>query len=88
MHFLLLFASLFIVQLFLAQENSQKIKLKLNQYGVYDQDLLPSSFHKKNRSKLRNLMAENSVAVFFPTQLKTVLTTLTFNTIKTLIFII
>lgn len=31
----------------------------------YDQDLLPATFHKERREKLRALLPENSVAVFF-----------------------
>lgn len=37
----------------------------LGQDHRYDQDLLPMSFHAKNRENLRKLMPKNSVAIFF-----------------------
>ena len=33
--------------------------------GVFDTDLLPASFHQERRQKLRELMPDSSVAVFF-----------------------
>ena len=32
---------------------------------TYDKDLLPASFHKKNRDTVRKKMPANSVAIFF-----------------------
>lgn len=34
-------------------------------YGIYDKDLLPASFHKERRDSLRSLMEPNSVMVLF-----------------------
>lgn len=48
----------------------QDSKLDLEQFGIYDRDLLPSSFHLKNREKVRDFMPKNSVAVFFSSPLK------------------
>ncbi len=66
-HILLVF--LFPFALF-SQEVNKRQQLKLNQFGVYDTDLLPASFHKNNREKLRAYMPKNSVAVFFSSPIK------------------
>ncbi len=41
------------------------LKKSLEQYGIYDKDLLPPEFHESRREALRNLMPVNSLAVFF-----------------------
>ncbi len=54
----------------IGQEVENTKALKINQFGIYDTDLLPASFHKKNREKLRSFMPNNSVAVFFSSPVK------------------
>lgn len=61
---------LFATQLVVAQEISRTNSLDLSEFGIYDTDLLPASFHKKNRENLRALMPNNSVAVFFSSPIK------------------
>lgn len=56
--------------LLIGQEITNSKEIQLNQFGVYDTDLLPASFHKKNREKIRELMPDNSVAVFFSSPIK------------------
>lgn len=53
-----------------AQEVNKSKQLKLDQFGIYDMDLLPASFHKKNREALRSFMPKNSIAVFFSSPIK------------------
>lgn len=49
-----------------AQEENIKIrKSQIDNYGIYDTDLLSKEFHAERREALRELMPENSVAVFF-----------------------
>ena len=55
----------------LAQEVNDVSEVSLKQFGIYDKDLLPASFHKKNREKIRSLMSDNSVAVFFSAPVRT-----------------
>lgn len=50
---------------FVAQEIETSKKMQQSQFSVYDTDLLPASFHKKNRDRLREFMPHNSVAIFF-----------------------
>jgi len=52
------------------QTESSSVEIKLDNYGIYDTDLLPASFHKKNREALRELLPHNSVAVFFASPIK------------------
>lgn len=54
-----------------AQEIKEADEVHLKQFGIYDKDLLPASFHKNNREKLRSLMPDNSVAVFFSAPVRT-----------------
>lgn len=56
--------------LLLAQEVNKNKQLKLNQFGIYDTDLLPAYFHKKNREALREFMPKNSIAIFFSSPVK------------------
>jgi len=65
MYFLFVF-----VQVNYAQEKPTKHKINLNQYAIYDTDLLPAFFHKRNRTNLRELMPNNSVAIFFSNAIK------------------
>jgi Xaa-Pro aminopeptidase len=50
---------------FFAQETEKTSKTLLTNYGRYDADLLSKEFHAGRRATLRQLMPENSVAVFF-----------------------
>lgn len=56
--------------LLIAQEINKSKQLKLDQFGIYDMDLLPASFHQQNREALRELMPKNSIAVFFSSPIK------------------
>ena len=38
--------------------------------GIFDTDLLPPSFHKERRQKLRELMPDSSVAIFFSSPIR------------------
>ena len=40
--------------------------------GIFDTDLLPPSFHKERRQKLRELMPDSSVAIFLMTSMLTI----------------
>lgn len=48
-----------------AQENDTVKQNFTNKYGIYDTDLLSKEFHANRREALRELMPDNSVAVFF-----------------------
>lgn len=41
-----------------------------HEVGVFDTDLLPASFHKERRQKLRALMPDSSVAIFFSSPIR------------------
>lgn len=60
---------LFIILLFPLLARSQEVKIDLRidttSTNPYETDLLSPEFHKKNREALRQLMPNNSVAVFF-----------------------
>ena len=70
MRFLFISVIFAFVQIGHSQEKPRKHEINLNQYAIYDLDLLPASFHKKNRANLRNLMSNNSVAIFFSNSIK------------------
>ena len=72
MHFIKLgVIFLFIFKTTFTQELTTTTKtLELSDFGIYDTDLLPASFHKKNREKLRALMPSNSISVFFSNPIK------------------
>lgn len=71
MRFLYLHLILFsLFQIGYSQEKPKKHEINLNKYAIYDIDLLPASFHKRNRVKLRELMGRNSVAIFFSNSVK------------------
>ncbi len=70
MRFFYLYLLFSFVQTGYSQEQPKKHEINLNQYAIYDTDLLPASFYKKNRENLRALMGNNSVAVFFSNAIK------------------
>lgn len=61
---------IFILNFSFAQEVEISKKIDLSNFGIYDTDLLPASFHKKNRENLRALMPNNSISVFFSNPIK------------------
>ncbi len=67
-----LFFILILSPIFLkAQENVMELpKDSIVKPVLYETDLLPASFFKKNRNALRQLMPANSVAVFFANPIK------------------
>ena len=54
MRYCFLFISLFLVGSVVSQEIPEKISIKTNYdtLGIYDEDLLPASFHAGNRNKV------------------------------------
>lgn len=63
--------SFFLFYLFIISK-AQEIR-KFNNFDTptyYDNDLLPPTFHKKNREKLRALLPDSSVAIFFSASVK------------------
>ncbi|MDB4089189.1 aminopeptidase P N-terminal domain-containing protein [Flavobacteriales bacterium] len=56
-----------------SQEKVIKLDNKVvtpNHVGIYDTDLLPSSFHKERREKLRNLLPDSSVAILYSSPIR------------------
>ncbi len=50
-----------------SQELAKEFKYESNvdSLGIYDTDLLPASFHKENRKKVRALMPDSTMAVYY-----------------------
>ena len=67
MRYCFLFISLFLVGSVISQEIPEKISIKTNYdtLGIYDEDLLPASFHAGNRNKVRALMPERTMAIYY-----------------------
>jgi Xaa-Pro aminopeptidase len=73
-----IYSSLFVFTLFfLSNTFGQEKKniemdtsLNPNDVGIFDSDLLPANFHKERRQKLRDLMPDSSVAVFFSSPIR------------------
>ncbi|MFZ5552822.1 MAG: aminopeptidase P N-terminal domain-containing protein [Bacteroidota bacterium] len=64
-HFATLFFLCSSVYVFSQNENGNKTDKKLPDVADYDTDLLTKDFHRGRREALRNLMPDNSMAVFF-----------------------
>lgn len=48
----------------------QESNINPEEVGVFDNDLLPASFHRERRQKLRDLMPDSSVAIFFSSPIR------------------
>lgn len=66
----LVIISLLLTGFFQAQEVKENKALTAIDFGLYDEDELPISFHAERRDALRVLMPENSVAVFFASPIR------------------
>ena len=67
MRYCFLLTSLFLIGSVISQEIPEKISIKTNYdtLGIYDEDLLPPSFHAGNRNKVRALMPERTMAIYY-----------------------
>ena len=67
MRYCFLLTSLFLIGSFISQEIPEKISIKTNYdtLGIFDEDLLPPSFHAGNRNKVRALMPERTMAIYY-----------------------
>ena len=50
-----------------SQELAKEFRYESNvdSLGIYDTDLLPASFHKENRKKVRALMPDSTMAIYY-----------------------
>jgi len=71
-YFYKIIALFFLLLTFLSKQYAQELKqtVPVTASNNYDTDVLPPSFHKKNREKLRELMSEGSIAIFFSSPIK------------------
>lgn len=56
-----------------SQEKEIKLESKIispSEVGIFDEDLLPPSFHKERREKLRELLPDNSVAILYSSPIR------------------
>ena len=67
MRYCFLLTSLFLIGSVISQELPEKISIKTNYdtLGIFDEDLLPPSFHAGNRNKVRALMPERTMAIYY-----------------------
>ena len=67
MRYCFLLTSLFLIGSVISQEITEKISIKTNYdtLGIFDEDLLPPSFHAGNRNKVRALMPERTMAIYY-----------------------
>ena len=67
MRIVLLFVFVWGCLIYHAQELAKDFKYESNvdSLGIYDSDLLPASFHKENRKKVRALMPDSTMAIYY-----------------------
>ena len=67
MRIVLLFFFIFVFLIPQSQESATGLRYEGNvdSLGIYDKDLLPASFHKMNRKKVRALMPESTMAIYY-----------------------
>lgn len=67
MRIVLLFFFVFVFLIPQSQELATVLRYESNvdSLGIYDKDLLPASFHKMNRKKVRALMPESTMAIYY-----------------------